>query len=272
MTIILYNFPLSPCGEKVRLALAEKHIPYREVTVDLGRKENLTPEFLRLSPKGYVPVLVADDEVVRESTVIIEYLDDRQPYPPLRPANPLERARMRLWTKLVDEILHPAWPGLAWPVLVRPSWLAQGDAAVEHMLERLLDPVRRERQRRLYRLGIEAPDSADTIRIFGAVVDEMETALTEHSWLAGPSFSLADIAVLPYLFVIDAFGMRDLFARRTPRVMDWYGRANARPAWSGSLRSLYPPALLAEVGQRGAEAWSRVDRAGHARLTDHIVN
>ena len=264
MTIILYNFPLSPCGEKVRLALAEKRVPYREVTVDLGRKENLTSEFLRMSPKGYVPVLVAGDEMVRESTVIIEYLDDRLPDPSLRPASPLERAHMRQWTKLVDETLHPAWPGLAWPVLVRPRWLEQGDVAVEQMLGRLLDPIRRERQRRLYRLGIEAPDSAETLRVFGAVVDEMEAALADRPWLAGSSFSLADIALLPYLFVVDAFGMRDLFAARAPHVTDWYARANARPAWSGSLRSLYPPALLAEVSRLGAEAWTRIAPRVHA--------
>ncbi|MBM3597163.1 MAG: glutathione S-transferase family protein [Alphaproteobacteria bacterium] len=258
MDLTLYNFPLSPCGEKVRLALAEKGATYREISIDLGRKENLTPEFLRMSPKGYVPVLVAGADVVRESTVIIEYLDDLLPDPPLRPPSPAERSRMRLWTKLVDETLHPAWPGLAWPILVRPRWLAQGDAAVERMLNQLPDPARRERQRRLYRLGTEAPDSADTMRVFDAVIDDMEEALAAGPWLAGSAFSLADIAVLPYLFVVDVFGMRDRFESRAPRVADWYARADARLAWGGSLRSLYPAALLAEVGRLSVEARLRI--------------
>ena len=85
MNILLYNYPLSPCGEKVRLALAEKGLAHEIRNVDLGAKENLTAEFLTMSPKGYVPVLVVDGATFIESTVINELIDEISPQPPLKP-------------------------------------------------------------------------------------------------------------------------------------------------------------------------------------------
>ena len=155
MSLRLYNYPLSPCGEKVRFALAEKGIAYEYRNVDLGAKENLTPRFLALSPNGYVPVLEVDGTPFVESTVINELIDENWPLPPLKPERPGDRAEMRLWTKLVDERLQPAWPGIAWPILVRPAWQAKSPQMVEDMLAKLPDPARRERQRRMYQEGID---------------------------------------------------------------------------------------------------------------------
>ena len=84
MAIEVYNYPLSPCGEKVRFALAEKSLPFLDRHVDLGSKENLGPDFRRLNPKGLVPVLLDDGVAVADSTVILEYIEDRWPQHPLR--------------------------------------------------------------------------------------------------------------------------------------------------------------------------------------------
>ena len=67
--IEVYNYPLSPCGEKVRMALAEKELPFVDIDVDLGSKANLKPDFLRLNPRGLVPVLAHGGTVVADSTV-----------------------------------------------------------------------------------------------------------------------------------------------------------------------------------------------------------
>ena len=260
MNILLYNYPLSPCGEKVRLALAEKGLAHEVRNVDLGAKENLTAEFLTLSPQGYVPVLVVDGATFIESTVINELIDEISPQPPLKPTAFGDRARMRLWTKLVDEVLHPAWPGIAWPILVRPAWQAKPSGMVEDMLAKLLDPARRDRQRRMYREGVDAPGAIESVAIFTDVCDQMEECLRRTPWLAGDAYSLADIALLPYCFAIDAFGMRALFENGRPALADWYRRCDARPAYGDGIRSMFDPARLSEVECLGREAWVSIVR------------
>ena len=260
MSVKLYNYPLSPCGEKVRFALAEKKVAYTYRAIDLGAKQNLTPEFLAMSPRGYVPVLVVDGVPIIESTVINEFIDEVWPEPALKPAAAGDRAAMRLWTKLVDERLHPAWPGMAWPILVRPAWQARTPEEVEEMLGKLLDPARRERQRHMYHDGVDSAGAIESVGVFTEVCDQMERRLRKVPWLAGDSCSLADIALLPYCFAIDAFGMRALFETGRPALAGWYRRCNARPAWGGDLRSLFEPARLAEVERLGRDAWSRISR------------
>lgn len=251
--IEVYNYPLSPCGEKVRFALAEKQLSWTDHHIDLGAKENLKPDFLRVNPKGLVPVLRVGDDVIAESTIIIEFIDDRWPEPSLRPADPLARARMRRWTKLVDEVLHPAWPGIAWPILVRPALQKKSEAEVLAMLAALPDPRRRERQSRLYQLGLNAPDARESLSTFAALCHDMEEALADAPWIAGESFSLGDIALLPYFVAIEAFGLECLF-HAYPWAVNWYARACARPAYGGHPRTLLPQARLAEVAERGREA------------------
>ena len=60
----LYDFPLSPYCQKVRIALSEKELAYDKTFVDLTKNEQRAPEFLRLNPYGKVPVLIDDEEVI----------------------------------------------------------------------------------------------------------------------------------------------------------------------------------------------------------------
>ena len=98
----LYHHGSSVCAAKVRLVLAEKDIPWEGHYLDILAGEQHTPEYLKLNPKAVVPTLIHDGQVIRESTVICEYIDDVFSGPKLKPADPLVRANMRLWTKLVD--------------------------------------------------------------------------------------------------------------------------------------------------------------------------
>ena len=106
--LTLYHHNLSVCAQKVRLALAEKGLDWVDKSVDLMKGEHLTPDYLALNPKGVVPTLVDGGSPVIESTLILEYLEDAYPEHPLRPADPHERARMRVWMKLPDDGLHAA--------------------------------------------------------------------------------------------------------------------------------------------------------------------
>jgi glutathione S-transferase len=106
--IELYHHGSSVCAAKVRFALAEKGVPWQGHYIDILRGDQFDPAYLKLNPKAVVPTLVHDGEVIVESTVICEYLDEVFPDPPLKPATPRERATMRQRTKAVDEDLQPA--------------------------------------------------------------------------------------------------------------------------------------------------------------------
>jgi glutathione S-transferase len=97
MMLTLYDAERCPYVGRVRIVLAEKQIPYESVWIDLNEK----PAFLyEKNPVGRVPVLEEDGGLVlAESTVIMEYLEERFPEPPLLPADPAERAlaRLRIW-------------------------------------------------------------------------------------------------------------------------------------------------------------------------------
>ena len=106
--IELYHHGSSVCAAKVRFVLMEKDLEWQGHYLDILKGEHFTPDYLKLNPMAVVPTLVHDGEVLVESTVICEYLDDAFPERPLKPSSPLDRARMRLWTKAVDEHIQPA--------------------------------------------------------------------------------------------------------------------------------------------------------------------
>src|SRR5690348_9851619 len=102
--LTLYHSPFSTCSQKVRIALAEKAVPWTSRVIDFTRQEHLAPEYLRLNPNGVVPTLVHDGYPVVDSSVICEYLDEVYRHHPLSPADPLRRAAMRSWMRYLEEV------------------------------------------------------------------------------------------------------------------------------------------------------------------------
>ena len=100
----LYHGLPSTCSKKVRLVLYEKQLPFKSHLMDLRKFEQHAPEYLKLNANGVVPTLVHDGHVIIESSIIMEYLDDAFPQPPLRPRDPYGQYRMRLWLKYSDDV------------------------------------------------------------------------------------------------------------------------------------------------------------------------
>lgn len=92
--MILFDAARCPYCARVRIVLAEKGIPYETVEIDLSDRPSWLYE---KNPRGKVPVLEDDDFVLPESSVIMEYLEERYPEPTLLPADPADRAAARLW-------------------------------------------------------------------------------------------------------------------------------------------------------------------------------
>ena len=98
----LYNFA-APNPQKVRIYAAEKGISLELVDVDVMNHGLRTPEMLAKNPLAVVPFLELDDgTVIRESLVIIEYLEELYPDPPMLGRSPLERAQIRQLDRLAE--------------------------------------------------------------------------------------------------------------------------------------------------------------------------
>src|SRR5215470_7446106 len=96
MTFTLYNAPQSTCSQRVRFVLNAKGLSFAEKKLDLLAGDQLAPDYLRLNPNGVVPTLDHDGNVVIDSSVIIEYLDEVVPEPVhFTPATAAARAAMR---------------------------------------------------------------------------------------------------------------------------------------------------------------------------------
>jgi len=232
MTLVLHHAWASTCSQKVRLALAEKRLPYEGRVLDLRRFEQLAPEFLALNPDGVVPVLVHDGFIVRESTAINEYLDDAFPEPRLRPREAIGRARVGMWTRFIDEVPTQAVKFPSFQRNLGPAIRGYSDAELEAALARMPNRDTAERWRSAAREGIPPEQLADADRKLRLTLERMEAALERTAWLAGADYTLADVNMTPFLHRIASFPEYPL--PQWPRVADWYARVQARASFGAA--------------------------------------
>jgi glutathione S-transferase len=256
--LALYHFDRSTAAQKVRIALAEKKLPWESRYVDPGlqKREQHDPEYLKLNPRGLVPTLVHDGRVVRESQVILEYLEDVFPDLPLRPADPYERARMRLWTKLIDEGLHVDSRTLGQCVAMRFVIQEVDAETVRKHYAAMPDEVRRDNDLINNEKGLDSPLLPGAVRRFKRTFYDIDHALAESPWLAGHMFSLADISHVVYVSRMRSFQLAGLL-EELPRLQEWQARIEARPSWAEAVKKWGDTSNPTRV-QRGKEAYPKI--------------
>jgi ganglioside-induced differentiation-associated protein 1 len=257
----LYHHGSSACAAKTRFALEEKHLRWASHIVDIFRGEQFKPEFLALNPKGVVPVLVHDGFVIPESTVICEYAEEAFPEHPIFPSSLQARAQVRLWTKAVDEELHPACSAITYVVSHRYTILRNGAGSFEDFLKKggSEGAAARKLKWDWIQQGIDAPGAADKIRLYEAYLQKMEHALSHSTWLVQSQFSMADIAMAPYINRLAALSLEGLWTNgRLPRVERWFERIQLRPAFHPAFLQWMPVELSDEMRQNGRLSWPKI--------------
>ena len=229
----LYHAGLTACSKKSRIVLKEKGLDYVSHYVSLSDFEHHDPEYLKLNPNGLVPTLVHDGAVIIESTVINEYLDDVFPDVPLRPADPVARAKVRVWGKLADEALGPNMivtfsdaGGIG-----KSARALEGDD-LDALIERIPLMERRNVITKITKGGgFSEAEFAAAREKAGFIVDKAEQALADSPYLAGDEYSLADINMVPFMHRYRQRVVPDLVTpENAPRLCDWLDRILARPA------------------------------------------
>jgi glutathione S-transferase len=206
----LYHFPLSPYARKVRLALAEKRLPFE---LRLEKVWERRPEYLGLNPAGTVPTMVEENGLaIPDSNVICEYLEEAYPDNGLLGQTLAERIEVR---RLV------AWFDGKFAAEVTRNVLG------EKYLKRLT--------------GRGNPDAAAMRIGYVALRNHMEYLgwLAEtRKWLAGTHLSLADFAAASHLSCLDFIGDVDWDLSASAR--DWYARVKCRPSFRSLLSDRVP--------------------------------
>jgi ganglioside-induced differentiation-associated protein 1 len=259
----LYHHGSSVCAAKVRFALAEKKLEWKSHYLDILAGEHFNEHFLKLNPKAMVPVLVHDGKVLIESTLICEYLETLSPAPALYPSDPYATYQARLWTKAVDEDLHPACSAITYVVSHRHTIMRNGIASFEEFLRAPSKESLEARKLKWQWLqhGLNAPGAADRIRLYDRYLHKMNAELAGCDWLVGDAFSIADIALTPYVNRLAMLGMSRMWENgRLPEVERWFAQIRARATFQSALIDWIPAPLRDDLIDNGTRSWPEVER------------
>jgi glutathione S-transferase len=250
--LTLYHMAYAICPMKVRICLAEKGIEWESRV--LSPPELRSPDYLALNPGGYVPTLVDGDKVITESRIISEYIDETFDGPALQPHDPFWRARMRLWTKQVDDALHPNVYVLSFVTNFRNIFLGMPADVRERMLP--LDYTKRIRTLDMLEHAYDSIYVGMALKRFAKLIDDMEATLSGAPWLAGHDYSLADADMTPYLQRLTDVGVGWLWEDR-PNVTDWFARVRARQSYAAVLHDWVSEEQQTQIAATAAEVEPR---------------
>ena len=266
----LYTAGNSICTQKVFITLAEKGLGYETHNIDLFRNEQFAPWYLEINPKGVVPALDHDGRIVIESSLICEYLDDCFAEPRLTPADPHARARMRLWSKAVDEGLFEATREFSFSAMFREKMRNMTEEQREGRFRNVGDAVKRARFMSTYAEGVESPYVFQGIGAFEIAFGKMEkdlrspaagkaqAGLSNGPWLVGADMTLADINMMPFVARLAYLDLLDIWLEQRPAVADWWRRIQALPSFAASVPGKLAPADLEAMRTFGAKIRDRV--------------
>jgi len=256
----LYHTHNSVCAQKVRIVLAEKGLKWESHHLLLAKGEHQTPEYFKLNPKGVVPTLLDDGQVIRESTIIVENLNETYPEPALMPATSLDRAQARLWMKRIDDEIHePATTTVSFSIALRHIFMEQGEEACEAWIDKIPTEMFRDRYRDMVRNGLESVDFRPALKIFKKLFTDLDEWLGAREWIAGSDYSLADLSYTPYLTRFERLNLIELI-ERYPNLFDWYGRMKSRRAYDIAIVQWDDPHYVGAMRENGIRAQAEVRR------------
>lgn len=261
----LYHHGSSVCAAKVRFALAEKKLDWQGHYIDILKGEQFQEVYLKINPKAVVPSLIHDGRIINESTVICEYLEETFPDNPIFPRDPYERHGVRLWTKAVDEDLHPACGAVTFAISHRHTVMRLGKEKLEEFLSstpaQSVTSDWKTQKREWVEKGLDSPGAAAKLELYDRYLKKMEEALRTSEWLVGDTFGIADISLAPYVNRLAMMSMSGLWENgRLPGVADWFARLSAKQNFRSALIDFIPQSLAVDLATNGAKSWRDVAR------------
>jgi len=230
----LYFYENSVCSERVLMTLAEKGIDdWIGHHLDLFRGEEANHEYLKLNPKGQVPTLVHHGQVIRESSIICDYLDDLHPNNPLKPDDTIDRAHMREWVKEADEAGFQGVASLSFAAVFREKLSKKTEEERNKLWAGQTDLLRTYRQKTCFNDGLESPYAIIALAAWEGIFVALEKALCDQrNWIIGDQFTLADLNFAPLIARLEAIGFLDIWLDHRPCSADWWRRLKTRTSFA----------------------------------------
>ena len=196
-SMTLFSDPSSQYSHRVRIVLAEKGVTVDIEDIDAN---SVTPEILEANPYGTLPTLVDRDLSLYESKVVMEYLDERFPHPPLLPVYPVARAQSRLWIHRVER-----------------DWCTLVDSMIASPEAKKMEVVRKE---------------------FKESLISISDIFTEMPFFMSEEFTLVDCCLAPMLWRLPQLGIEIPNTRQTKPLLSYIERLFDRPSFQESLTDL----------------------------------
>lgn len=235
MAVDLYHFEPNANGGKPLIALHEKGVAFTSHWVDLLNWQQHQPEYLAINPKGQVPTLVHDGVIITESTPMGEYIDEAFDGPALRPADPAGRALMRRWSRYADEFLGPSLSMVAWNRFIGPMMRQRSQEELDRALTSIPTKERVKAWTKTITNDFSADELAESQRRIAFAAEKIDRQLSRTPWLAGDTYSLADINVFNMAAGLPMFMPDRINAEATPHLIEWIARVGSRPAVRAAL-------------------------------------
>jgi glutathione S-transferase len=252
----LYHSINSVCAQKVRIALKEKRQEAKDHIMTL-RGDQYEPAYLKLNPNGVVPTLIHDGEPITESSLILYYIDDAFPEPPLMPPESRQRHRVRMYNKLIDEYVHNSCTILTFATAFRPAFLKMTREAWQAEINKTPLKRRAEYKRSVIEHGLDSEFVADALAHHEKLLSWMADSLKAGPYLAGNDFSNADCAVIPYILRLELLKLSAMWDPY-PAVADWWGRMRARPSVKAAIFDRMSETDWAPFKNLAPDPWPKV--------------
>ena len=202
--LIVYEHPLSPYAQKVKISLREKGIDF-ETRLPAGIGTSSTSDdFMTGNPRGEVPFLRDGDAAIFDSTIILEYIEDKWPTPPMLPDTPLDRARVRL----IEDVMDCHYEPINWGLGELNSFKRATGALADRITARAGEQV-------------------------AGLHQWLERELGDRDWFNGGTFGWGDLSVVPYINGSAGFGFTP---PKGSKLEAWHKRAMDRTSVSTSAQ------------------------------------
>jgi len=205
MVLKIYGFPRSTCTRLVALIAKEKGIPYELVVIDLSKREQKNPEYLKIQPFGQVPYIDDDGFIVYESRAIARYLIKKYPNQGTTGLIPTDLKEEALFEQAASIEVSHFYPHVA-PLVYEKFFKVHSGGQTDEA------------------------KAAEHLKNLETRLDVYETILGKQKYLAGDNVTLADLQHLPYGSALYLIKHGDVFEKR-PNVARWWKDISSRPAW-----------------------------------------
>ena len=212
--------------------------------------KHLTPEYLEMNPNGVVPTLTDGDDVIIDSSVILEYLEDVYPDHEMSPKDFVKRAHMRKWLRYLEEVPTPAIRVPSFNKHLAKRYENMDDDAYQAMAA--AHPVRKHFYQRMNKTGFSAAETEEALDRLDSAAQRVAGALDAHGkdWIMGDMLTIVDAAYMPTVDRMIDLGLSDMINSR-PALKAWYDRYAARDAFA---KTYYKGARLTDIFGKDAAA------------------